>query len=325
MSGIKVLDFGNASGFGNLEFPDLEKHLEKRLRSVRSLPDLEQLIKMMNPFLKDERLSSEEQNAIKRLRQRAYDRKRHAKFQIPKAIAQSNRSKSQEPNLEEAQKQNAQKHLAIDPVIQAKKIIKPLAWFAATAIVSFFVWHQSIGLYHSAGFVSTTYAAAGGILMLVGFAACHSIMRSWLALLLCIYAGAYEGYLMISGTIADDKQIHVAAVNDDAELIFLQERMEKEKAHYQELKSRYENPESKVFKNDWFVKTYLNPAWDASTTAFEAYSAKKSSLMESVSDKHVTWLKILYRLGLVFLCMLLVHGFFTSCVGKNFSMSCANN
>ena len=197
------------------------------------------------------------------------------------------------------------------------KVLPPLlAWFGAAALVSFFLWQQSFALYESAGFSNPTYSAAGGILMIIGFAAYHSITRSWLALFFCLYAGAYEGYLMISGTINDERQIKTSVIASNAELILLGEQANKEQEHYQELKQRYDNPESKVYKNDWFFKNHVNPAWQANEKAHGALIAKEAALAAGSDTKHLTWLKIFYRLGLVFLCMMLVHSFFASCVQR---------
>ena len=80
---------------------------------------------------------------------------------------------------------------------------------------------------------------------------------------------------MVLGTIHNDNQTQENAVQSNPEVVFLQERAEKERAHYHELKQRYDNPESKVFKNDWFMKNHLNPAWAASTKAHEEFCRKK--------------------------------------------------
>lgn len=53
--------------------------------------------------------------------------------------------------------------------------------------------------------------------MIVGFAAYHSISRSWLALFLCIYAGAYEAYLMVSGTFNNENRAQVIEVQNSPE------------------------------------------------------------------------------------------------------------
>jgi hypothetical protein len=60
------------------------------------------------------------------------------------------------------------------------------------------------------------------------------------------------------------------------------------------------------------LKNHLNPAWNASIKAHEELMAKKAALSAASDVKHVIWLKIFYRLGLVFLCMMMVHRFFAS-------------
>lgn len=149
--------------------------------------------------------------------------------------------------------------------------------------------------------------------MIVGFAGYHSMTRSWIALLLCIYAGAYEGYLMVSGTIQDEKQVATHAVQNNPELLFLKENVQRTRERYQELKQRYDNPEAKVFKNEWFLKSSVNPAWDAMSKAHESLITKQASFTGELTKQDVTKLKIAYRLGLVFLCMILVHQFFALC------------
>ena len=123
--------------------------------------------------------------------------------------------------------------------------------------MSFFLWQQSFTLYESAGFINPNYSAAGGILMIIDFVAYHSIARSWLALFFCVYAGAYEGYLMISGTINDERQIKTSLIQGNVELMFPTAQAAKELERYEKLKQRYDNPESKVYKNDWFLKNHL--------------------------------------------------------------------
>jgi hypothetical protein len=115
---------------------------------------------------------------------------------------------------------------------------------------------------------------------------------------------------MISGTITDENQIQIQTVQTNPDLEILKEKASRSLSHYQELKARYENPESKVFKNEWFLKTHLNPAWQESLTDHNELMAKKATIGVGIGSNHVTWLKISYRLGLVFLCMMLVHRFF---------------
>lgn len=86
MSSARVLEFGAATDLGNMVFPDLKSRLEDDLESVATLPDLENLLMAVNPLLKDGRFSEKEQVFFKRLRQRAYDKKRYQKFQPQKTL-----------------------------------------------------------------------------------------------------------------------------------------------------------------------------------------------------------------------------------------------
>ena len=321
----------------------MEKRLKHRLNGIKTLPDLEQLIKMMNPLLKAERFSIEEHYVLRRLRQQAYDRRRNPKFQakIKNDLPLDVMSPMQAP----AEDKPTPKRIVPEPgatmlTTIAEKITPPqqkadnfgegalraltsingerfvktapalLAWLSSASIVSYFLWQQSVDLYDSAGFKDSLWAAAGGILMLVGFAAHHSITRSKLALLLCLYASGYEAYLMISGTVENEQQIQIQTIQINPDLVFLKEKAAKSLAYYHEVKQRYDNPESKVFKNAWFLKTNLNPAWQESLADHKEWVAKEAALAGETGSDHITWLKILYRLGLVFLCMILVHRFF---------------
>lgn len=328
------MEFGSEPRFGNLSFPDLETRFEKHLEQVRSLTDLDSLIRSIKPLFQDQRYSADELTRLKRLRQRAYDRRRNPKFQTPESVKplepkpkmahlpKTEPSLPSGANMSSVLKIESAKGTFADGALRSEgtnnaywlKVLPPLIpWFAAATLVSFFLWQQSLALYESAGFINPTYSAAGGILMIIGFAAYHSITRSWLALFFCVYAGAYEGYLMISGTVNDESRIEATALQNNAEIVFLKEQATKERDRYQELKQRFDNPESKVYKNDWFLKNHLNPAWQANENAHGALMAKEAALAIGLDSKHVTLLKIFYRLGLVFLCMMLVHRFFASC------------
>lgn len=328
MSHATVLEFASDLRVRNLPFTDLEIRLEKYLEQVKSLSDLETLIRAIKSVLRDKQFAPTELERLKKLRQRAYDRKRHSRLHgatrkpcITKEASHSPSVRSEpKPLMRSIGKSLEQKTPTSTAASDTKYLVqlasKLLALAITSSLVCFFLWHQSLALYESAGFANAIFAAAGGILMIVGFAAYHAITRSWLALFFCIYAGAYEGYLMISGTIEDEHQIQIQTIQTNPDLVFLKEKAAKSLAYYHEQKQRYDNPESKVFKNDWFLKTQLNPAWQESAAAHKELMAKESALTGAMQSGHITWLKIFYRLGLVFLCMMLVHRFFAVWVGR---------
>lgn len=348
---IKVLEFGPIPDLEDLDFQTLMNRLEKDLGAIKDAPDLESLLNILNPLLRDERYNKEEHLTIKRLRQRAYDRRRNPKFQMFESVDQA-KPKHTIPNLDpnppktallkepkptveakielgapmitaitekalvpkpknENFSQGALRAFAsIDGEYVVRTAPKLLLWLVSSALVSYLLWQQSIDLYSSAGFKDSFWAATGGITMIIGFAAFYAVTRSKLALLLCCYVSSYEAYLMISGTITDEHQIQIQSVQTNPDLEILKEKASKSLVHYHELKARYDNPESKVFKNDWFLKTHLNPAWQESLADHDELMAKEAALGATVGTNHITWLKIFYRLGLVFLCMMLVHRFF---------------
>ncbi len=166
-------------------------------------------------------------------------------------------------------------------------------------------------LYTSIGFSKPALTAVGGLFMVIGFAAYHAISRSIFALLLCLYAGGYEGYLMISGTIQNEHGAQVMEVKNDPEVVFLLEKAEKARTEYLSVKERYEDKTSDVYHNAWFKKKHLDPVEAIKDQAHSKFVAKKSAIAEDLSVDNVTWLKILYRLGLVLLCMIIVHRFFS--------------
>ena len=86
MSGAQLLEFGSEPRFGNLSFPDLEARFGRHLEQVRSVTDLDSLIRSIKPLFQDERYSPDELARLKRLRQRAYDRRRNPKFQMSESL-----------------------------------------------------------------------------------------------------------------------------------------------------------------------------------------------------------------------------------------------
>ena len=343
MSDVLFLRSDSDLGSGFLRFPDLKKRLDERLDLAKEITDLERLIRSVNDLVKDSRYSSDERNFLRRFRQRAYDRKRNIKptqddlepiFEIePVEPIKTNLT-----NIQEEKPEMSLQSVEITPpppkVISSPVVPKVDFWSGVqsafekidgerfvqalpsvlgllipTLSVIGFLWFQSVELYKSSGFSNPEFAAAGGLLMIVGFAAYYSIRRTKLALLLCLYAGTYEVYFMASGTVQDEKVVASSKLMEDPELILLKEKAEKTHEAYQALKARYEDVGSSVHNNSWFKTKHLDPAWEKNEQAQKDFITKRNQLGGKESSAHVTWLKIFYRLGLVFLCMVLVHAF----------------
>lgn len=349
MSEVLFLRSETNLGSGFLKFPDLKNRLEKHLGLAQMLPDLEDFIRSVNDLVKDNRYSPEERNDLKRMRQRAYDRRRSLIKSFECTTPTNGGPIVQEPVIVTITKEERTPMAlqSIEMVPSSSKVNPPvaapdtlplpnrtdfwggvqsafhkmdgehfvrtlpslLALLVSSTLVIWFLYLQSLDLYTSSGFSQPYFAAAGGILMIVGFAAYRAVNKTKLALLLCLYAGSYEIYFMASGTVQDEKVISTNAITNDPELVFLGEKAEKSRQSYQALKARYEDPTSGVYKNGWFKSKHVDPAWDQNTQDQQSFLAKKKLLEGKDSALHVTWLKIFYRLGLVLLCMVLVHMF----------------
>ena len=350
MSGLLFLRSESDLRSGILKFPDLKSRLEQSLNLSQTLPDLEQLIGSVNDLMRQKHYSLEEKDCLKRIRQRAYDRKRKAsdaqapgnslkqpnifESSLPVVKIQDLESKPipiiAQPNeeismLTESRPLNVQNSPVPSPQmsgfragflsamnkIDGERFARALPGatiiLGATALVGWFIWQQSVSIYQSIGFDHPELIAAGALMMVVGFAAYHSISRSTLALLLCIYAGCYETYLMTSGTFQDEAVTQALRLDSAPELVFLREKAEKARSTYLTLKSRYEDTSGDMYRNSWFKKTYLDPAWQENESKTQQFLDEKKKQENKTTNVHIAWLKVLYRLGLVFLCMLLVH------------------
>jgi hypothetical protein len=182
-----------------------------------------------------------------------------------------------------------------------------LALFSAT--VSWFLWDQSVALYEAVKFSSPALAAAGATLMIVGFAGFHGLTKSKVALLLCLYVGGYEAYTVVSGTVKSEENILFEGVDKTPEIAWLKEKATQANQNYDVVKTNFENPNSKVFHNQWYKTKFLTPAWAEFQIAQETFLKERTSVLQKQSSGHITLLKVLYRLGLVFLSMMLIHQF----------------
>ena len=310
-----------------LKFQDLKKRLEQGLNLVKTLTDLEALIGSLNDLMKSKNYSLEEKKYLKRIRQRAYERRHSFKMTTFDSIKPEKEPKPMRidelpcPPVYKKSQQHVEAPMPSGRFwfgvqrglskVDGEKLVGILPGFLCLVLVSaavvYMVWFQSVELYRSSGFSEPCLTAAGAILMVLGFAAYHAMSRSWIALFLCLYVGGYEAYFMISGTIQNENSIAKQNLENDPELAFLRDKAEKSKAAYATLKSRFDDPNSEVHNNDWFKKKHLEPTWDLNEKDQNVFIAKRKMLEQADDATHVTWLKVLYRLGLVFLCMVLVH------------------
>lgn len=164
-----------------------------------------------------------------------------------------------------------------------------------------------MGLYQYSGFADPELVAAGGILMVIGFAAHHALSRTWLALLLCLYAGAYEVYFIASGTVAAEGKTKSAEVLGSTEAQWQEESVTRARLEYERQRGRFEDSSSREYQSPWFKKNYVDQAWGKYSETQKEQSRYLAGIGVGETFDHVGWLKVFYRLGLAVLVMVLVH------------------
>ncbi|MBI2601763.1 MAG: hypothetical protein HYW48_01800 [Deltaproteobacteria bacterium] len=79
MSTFQLISSLPKSGFGDLVFADLKQRLEEDLGTASSPKDLEHLIHSLSALMKEEAYTEQERYEFKKIRQRAYDKRRNPK------------------------------------------------------------------------------------------------------------------------------------------------------------------------------------------------------------------------------------------------------
>lgn len=307
-------------------FSDLKLDLEKKLMTVRSDLDISDLLSEVNRILQMSELSSRNIAELKNFRQKIYDRKKKPQALVhdnPNEITQErfkNVYKAPEYNFSPeglstqpgVQMSISEQILSYLKGIDLESVINKLPafiLFAGCAVVTmWFVWIQSIPLYQSIGFSDPKWVSFGALLMIAGFSLIHAVTRSKLVLLLCLYASSYEVILIVNGTMKNESVVAQSQIEQNPEVVWLKQQAEHSNQSYQTVKAQYENPSSKVFQNNWYKDKFVDVAWQKYSTDQKLLSEKIEKLgsVDSSWDR-VGMLKILYRLGLVFLCMISIH------------------
>lgn len=193
-------------------------------------------------------------------------------------------------------------------IITMAKNAAPVALFSICALTSLtFVYMQSVPLYASSGFTNPELCAFGALLMIVGFSLIHALNKSKLALILCLYASAYEVTLIAQGTFKNEATTISTNISTDPNIIFLREKTQNLYDSYKISNEKYQNIDSNVFHNAWFNTTQVVPAWQKYEKAQKELDIKKAEKNEHLSGSSTGFLKLSYRLGLVFLCMISIH------------------
>lgn len=323
----------------------VKMELENRLRLARTQPCFLEIIADVNRILQEQELSRKSRNTLRNLRQKAYDRKKKIQESEKENCIPFNNNESnvisssrnyQEPsrfnNLDQDRKSTNAFANESDAVVKTCKnlnqeifflsrflrrldqemLLKKLPQFVlfsgCAGVTLWFVWLQSVPLYQSIGFSDPELCAFGALIMLVGFPLFHAITRSKLLLMLCLFACTYEVLLIVQGTFKDEVNIAQSRVENNRELVWLVENARHIGDDYNAKKVKYEDPSSSVYKNSWYKAKYLDPVWNKYQEAQNKTTQKRLMLTKNTNQNdRLGFLKILYRLGLVILCMVSIH------------------
>ena len=186
----------------------------------------------------------------------------------------------------------------------------PAALMAALAFLACqFVVAQTLPLYESLSFPNAKMAASGAIALAVGFAGLSALTRSRLAKLFVAVMICYEALLVFVGTKVNQRDITFEALRANPTYIQAQESYGLSRSDYELKKRRFEDRNSGVYQNQWFKNKHLDLAFAKFTAASEKLSLLKNNLHNNkLDDQLQLWLKILYRLSAVVLCMMLAKG-----------------
>ena len=289
------------------QFSDIRSDFEYRLEKIVSELDAKTLATDISSFLNGSPdLSEARKSELKSLRQKVYDRKRKLPLSKPSEPIQPVSTKLQiKTPINTKVEENFSINETTTPTIEVKnrsshflniaQRVTVAILFIGFAITSmWFVFVQSIPLYQAIGFPNPRFCAAGAILMMGAFALFHWFTKSKVLLLLCLFVSSYEVVLVVRGTATHEIILSQEKIEKDGNLIWLKEDADQKKESYDTLKIKYEDPSSKVYKNGWYKKKFLDPAWQEYSLVEEKINGTENKLSKiHKANLDITILKIL--------------------------------
>lgn len=307
------------------EHHDLITDLEARLSNSRSGSDLELLLSDLGEFLKDQNNDQDQILALKKIRQRLYDKKRYLQTlenNIRSDQMNQSISRSGSNLISDQTDETRLKNFSFESIVKNKYVLvtifRVLTYSFFSVAAMWFIFEQSVPIYSSIGFSQPEFCAMGSILLILGFSLIYSMTNSKILLLLCLYVSSYEVCLIIKGSFKNDAAIAQEKVISNPTIRWLEEKAKHSKESYEEIKGKFEDPSSRVYQNAWYKKKYLEPAWNLYSHDENMIQSEEKTLNISISNSYcITFLKIMFRLGIVLLGMASIHLLFQSISIKN--------
>ena len=267
------------------------------IKNLQTKSEANEFVAKINDYLTRKDLSETQIKNIRMLRQKIYDRKKNLRDDSP--VLQTETSKKGE--------NTTQTFTETDSKIIFSKKLQHILIFGVCAVSSAVgIYLQSLQLYEATQLPNVYLCSILTILLAIGFPIIYSITQSKLALSLCIYVYVYEVILIVFGTAHYDKSALIAQSEQSEQILILKDKLEQEKLNYESIKEKYNNPASQTYHNAWYKEKMLLPSLDKYESLQKQIDAQKK--VDQKNDTlSLTILKILFRLGLVALCMLSVH------------------
>lgn len=271
------------------------KTLENNVSELKDLSEAVRLTEEVNRMLSDkEKLTQEEINQLKVIRQRIYDRK--------KKLPDENTSDLYNSDERQVLKGNSFVNLSNK---RDWKNIYIVTSFSVLSVVSLaFIFIQSYPLYSSLNFTFPILCTIGSLMIMVGFSVLHAYKPTKMTWLLCAYATLYEIAIVCFGTHYDQKTLVEDIIKSDESYQLMQYKVDQSKEKMEEIRINYDNPTSKAFKNSWYNTKFVIPASETYEKNLNEQISYKKKLISSESHLSETFLKIFYRLGLIILSIL---------------------
>ena len=184
----------------------------------------------------------------------------------------------------------------------------PLALICGSlaSITAWFVADQITPLYQAFNFEKASYVAWGSIGMAAGFSAIYGALNSRVSAFMCALVVFYEILFVCAGTRSHEARLQSFEAANSAEVIFAKAGLDKAKADYGLKKARYENKDDKMFQNNWFKTSYLDPAWADYSKKLSAYTGLTQKYTEENGGFGLPeFLKLFFRVCSVIFLMTL--------------------
>ena len=173
-------------------------------------------------------------------------------------------------------------------------------------ITAWFVADQITPLYQAFNFEKASYVAWGSIGMAAGFSAIYGALNSRVSAFMCALVVFYEILFVCAGTRSHEARLQSFEAANSAEVIFAKAGLDKAKADYGLKKARYENKDDKMFQNNWFKTSYLDPAWADYSKKLSAYTGLTQKYTEENGGFGLPeFLKLFFRVCSVIFLMTL--------------------